>query len=72
MKKEDLTMCVTQKAEVVIRRWGRDIADSDRYFQDDIVSLTKSDPDWIARTTKKDDIFLGPFCYVPWELEIPF
>ena len=65
-------MCVTQKAEVVIRMWGRDIADSDRYFQDDILSLMKIDTDWLGRTANKDDIFLGPFCYVPWELELPF
>lgn len=60
------------KGDVVIRIGNGDISDSDRFFQDGILSSMERDPDWFERVAKTDNIFVGPFCYTPWELELPF
>ncbi len=56
---------------VVIKTRFRHLSDQDYFFNNDILMLLQN-PDWAQQILDSDGYYAGPFCYTPWERDLPF
>lgn len=57
--------------QVVIRTIFGELSDQDGYFNSHILTLLHN-PAWRAWALESDSLYMGPFCYTPWERDLPF
>lgn len=55
----------------IIRTIFGELSDQDRFFRSDIQTLLQI-PDWSQQVLEKEGLYAGPFCYTPWETELPY
>ena len=56
---------------VVIRTIFGELSDQDGYFNGTILTILQN-PAWRAGTLENDSLYMGPFCYTPWERDLLF
>lgn len=58
--------------EVVFRTFLGERTDSDGFFKCDILWIYQNCPGELEKISEPNSQYVGPFCYTPWELELPF
>lgn len=58
--------------EIVFRTFLGEKTDGEGFFKYDILWIYQHHSNELERISEPNSKYVGPFCYTPWELDLPF